>query len=274
MPYSGFFRRALALIIDLMIVFLPTALVFGPMVTFQAVSGGGPKNLSTLQAGVLGATIFSWQLVLLILMWLYFAIWESGTKQSTWGKRLLGMKVVGANGGRIGFGRATARFFAKIISYMILYIGFIIMPFTNRKRALHDIIAKTCVVKKSFEQGQELPETKTHWVWLILVCVLWMLFLLTGGCFTARATLGPTQVAANNAANQLEQFSQDGRGLRIPLREEGVTYFYSADGFRAVVIDPASNNKFTLFRQKGSTQTCCEAFPLGDCATTGFDKCK
>ena len=274
MPYSGFFRRAFAFIIDLMIVFLPTLLVFGPMVTFQVIMGGGPKNLSALQAGVLGATVFSWQLIVLILMWLYFAIWESGPKQSTWGKRLLGIKVVGADGGRISFARATGRFFSKILSYAIFYIGFIMAAFTNRKRALHDMIAETYVVKKSFEQGQELPQTKTHWLWLILACALWMLVVLTSSWFTAKMALGPTQAAASNAASRLEQFAQEGLGLRAPLREEGVTYFYNEDGYRAVVVDPASNNKFTLFLQNGATQACCEAFPFGDCTTTGFADCK
>ena len=274
MPYSSFFRRAVAFIIDILIVFLPTWLVFGPMVTFQVVTGGGPQNLSTLQAGALGITVFSWQIVTLILMWLYFAIWESGTKQSTWGKRLLRIKVVGADGGRIGFGRATARFFSKFLSYAICYIGFIMAAFTNRKRALHDMITETYVVKKSFEQGQELPETKTRWGWLILVCTLWLIFVLTSSWFAAKATLGPTQVAANIAANRLEQFTTEGLGLRTPQREQGVTYFYNDDGYRAVVTDPVSNNKFTLFWKNGATKACCEAFPFGDCTITGFSDCK
>jgi len=274
MPYSGFFRRAFALIIDILIVFLPTLFVFGPMVTFQVVTSGGPQNLSAVQAGALGATFFSWQIVTIVLLWLYFAFWESGAKQSTWGKRLFGIKVVGADGGRIGFGRATARFFAKILSHVLLDIGFIIAPFTNRKRALHDMIAETYVVKKSFEQGQDLPDTKTHWLWLILACIVWGLFILASGCFTAKATLTPTQVAANNAAERLEQFAEEGLGLRTPLREQGATYFYNDDGYRAVVVDPSSNHKFTLFMQNGSTQACCEAFPFGDCTTTGFDDCK
>ena len=274
MPYSGFFRRAFAFIIDIMIVFLPTLFVFGPMVTFQVIMGGGPNNLSALQAGVLGATVFSWQLVVLILMWLYFALWESGVKQSTWGKRLLGIKVVGADGGRIGFARATGRFFSKILSYAIFYIGFIMAAFTNRKRALHDMIAETYVVKKSFEQGQELPETKTHWLWLILLSVLLVLLTITSGWFTTRFTMGPTQLAAQEAANRLNQFAHEGLGLRTPSREQGVTYYYNEDGYRAVVTDPASNNKFTLFMQNGATKACCEAFPFGDCATTGFTDCK
>lgn len=275
MPYSGFFRRTFAFILDVLIVSLPTFFFFGPMVAFQVASFGvTPENLSTVQAGLLGATVFSWQLVTLILAWLYFALWESGAKQSTWGKRLLGLKVVGANGERIGFGRATARFFCKSLSYFIFYIGFIMAAFTNRKRALHDMIVETYVVKKDFQAGQELPVTKTHWLWLIVVCTLWALFLLLGAWFSSRTALSPTQVAANNAANRLKRFAQDSHELRDPLREPGVTFFSNQDGYRAVVADPASNHKFTLFLQNGTTKACCEAFPFGDCATTGFDDCK
>ncbi len=274
MPYSGFFRRAIAFILDMIIVSIPTTLIFGPIVAMEAVSfGGTPENISAVQASLVGATVFSWQLVTLLLTWLYFAILESGAKQSTWGKRLLGIKVVGADGGRIGFGRATARFFCKTISYFIFYIGFIMAAFTNRKRALHDMIVETYVVKKNFEPGQELPETKTHWLWMILVSVLWVLLLVGSGWIASRAQMTPTQLAAENAANRLEEFAQNGSGFSAPIRDQGATYFYTEDGYRAVVVDPTSGNKFTLFLQKGTQEACCQAFPYGDCATTGLQEC-
>lgn len=274
MIYAGFCRRAVAFILDMLIVSIPTALIFGPMVALEAVSlGGTPENISAVQAGLVGATVFSWQLAALVLTWLYFAIWESGAKQSTWGKRLLGIKVVGADGGRISFGRATARFFCKTFSYLILYVGFIMAAFTSRKRALHDMIVETYVVKKNFEPGQELPGTKTHWLWMIIVCTLWVLLLLTSGWVASRMTMPPTQLAAQNAADRLEAFAQNGEGFSAPIRDQGTTYFYTEDGYRAVVTDPASSNKFTLFLQKGATQACCQAFPFGDCADTGLPEC-
>lgn len=275
MPYSGFFRRAIALIIDLFIVSLPTMFLFAPITALQAVMLQTSPTQSTAQTALLGATLLSWQVVFIVLAWLYFAFWESGAKQSTWGKRLMGIKVVGASGERIGFGRATARFFCKsFLSPLFFQIGYIMAAFTNRKRALHDMIVETYVVEKEYEAGQELPETKTRWFWLILVCALWVLFSLVGGWLSSRLTLSPTQVAANDAVNHLSAYVQEGLGLRAPQREQGVTYFYNEDGYRAVVIDPVSNNKFTLFWKNGATQACCEAFPFGDCAATGFEECK
>jgi uncharacterized RDD family membrane protein YckC len=58
------------------------------------------------------------------------------------------MVVTGLDGRRISFARATARHFAKYISTLILFIGFIMAAFTAKKQALHDLIAETVVVNR------------------------------------------------------------------------------------------------------------------------------
>ena len=83
----------------------------------------------------------------MVVSWLYFALLESSPKQATLGKMALGIKVTDLDGNRISFGRATGRFFAKIISGVILMIGYIMAAFTAKKQALHDIIASTLVIK-------------------------------------------------------------------------------------------------------------------------------
>jgi uncharacterized RDD family membrane protein YckC len=87
-------------------------------------------------------------LVILILQWLYYALMESSNKQATLGKLALGIVVTDLSGGRISFGRATGRYFGKIISGLILYIGFIMAGLTEKKQALHDIMASCLVVLK------------------------------------------------------------------------------------------------------------------------------
>jgi uncharacterized RDD family membrane protein YckC len=84
--------------------------------------------------------------IVIIAEWLYFAGLESSTMQATVGKMALGVRVTGLDGGRIGFGRATCRLLAKIVSGLILYIGFIMAGFTARKQALHDMMCGTLVV--------------------------------------------------------------------------------------------------------------------------------
>jgi uncharacterized RDD family membrane protein YckC len=59
----------------------------------------------------------------------------------------LGIRVTDLDGGRISFGRATGRYFGKILSGLILGIGFLMAAFTERKQALHDLLAGTLVVR-------------------------------------------------------------------------------------------------------------------------------
>ena len=72
---------------------------------------------------------------------------ESSAKQATVGKMALGIIVTDLDGRRIGFGRATGRYFAKILSALTLGIGFLMAGFTERKQALHDMVASCLVVK-------------------------------------------------------------------------------------------------------------------------------
>lgn len=79
--------------------------------------------------------------------WLYYALMESSRYQATLGKVALGLAVTDLSGNRITFGRATGRYFAKFLSY-VLYIGFIMIGVTEKKQGLHDIIAGTFVIRK------------------------------------------------------------------------------------------------------------------------------
>ena len=63
------------------------------------------------------------------------------------GKLALGLKVVRPNGGPIGLGRAFGRYFAKLLSGLILLIGYIIAAFDSEKRALHDMICDTRLIR-------------------------------------------------------------------------------------------------------------------------------
>lgn len=81
-----------------------------------------------------------------ILAWLYFAAMESSPKMATIGKQALGIVVTDLNGNRISFGRATGRYFGKIVSSFILCIGFFMTLWTERQQALHDIMADTLVL--------------------------------------------------------------------------------------------------------------------------------
>ena len=150
-PYGGFWIRFLAYIIDRLILgIVATPLYFIlimprllPLIQ-DAESNGEPSP--QMIAALVGAGVTAGCLVL-IGAWLYEALLTCSSWQGTIGKKVLRLKVTDEAGNRIGFGRSTGRFFAKIISTMIMYIGFIMVGFTDRKRGLHDMIAGTLVTK-------------------------------------------------------------------------------------------------------------------------------
>lgn len=70
--------------------------------------------------------------------------------QATVGQRVCRLRLVdGPTGSRISLGRGFLRLGAMYISGLLLGIGFFMAAFTERKRALHDMIVDTCVVKDS-----------------------------------------------------------------------------------------------------------------------------
>jgi uncharacterized RDD family membrane protein YckC len=92
-----------------------------------------------------GAMFVVYYLISVCIGIAYFALMESSAKQATLGKMAVGIKVGDEQGQRISGLNAVGRWFAKIISYLILFIGFIMAAFDSRKQALHDKIASTVV---------------------------------------------------------------------------------------------------------------------------------
>lgn len=85
----------------------------------------------------------------ILIQWLWFTIPESSKWQATVGKKMLGLKVTDEKGERIGFGKANGRYWSKILSILILFIGFVMVAFTEKKQGLHDKMAGTFVVKNA-----------------------------------------------------------------------------------------------------------------------------
>lgn len=154
--YASFGARLVAMIIDYIIIGVLQFAVIAPIMTFMglgiASQVDNSGNLTEEQAiGMIGAIVAAVSSAILItyaIAILYFAIMESSKSQASVGKLALGIKVTDLNGERINFGKALLRSVGKIISGMILYIGYIMAAFTEKKQALHDMIASTIVVKK------------------------------------------------------------------------------------------------------------------------------
>jgi uncharacterized RDD family membrane protein YckC len=144
--YGGFWIRFVAVIIDGIILGIgtwPIRMVLR-LILHLPRYGMGPYygGLGTLLAVV--PFLFG---VNIVVSWLYEALMTSSSWQATLGKRLLNLKVTDDAGNRLSFLHATGRHFAKYVSNLTLGIGYIMAGFTDRKRALHDMLAGTLVRK-------------------------------------------------------------------------------------------------------------------------------
>lgn len=133
MHYAGFWRRFVAYILDT----IPLGII-----SLVLAMMSGQDLLDPDAASSFGISDF----IGLFLSIAYFVGFETSSWQATPGKRALGMIVVDATGGRISVGQAVGRYFAKILSGLVMLLGFIMIAFTDRKQGLHDLLAKTLVL--------------------------------------------------------------------------------------------------------------------------------
>jgi uncharacterized RDD family membrane protein YckC len=145
--YAGFWRRFVAMIID--------GLVFTPLILIVVLTSGlfgiamqPGADLESLAGAFFGIGVLALICLIFAGSWLYYTAMESSHYQATLGKKALGIIVTDMNGNRISFARANGRFFGKWISGMIMNIGYLMAAFTEKKQALHDILAGCLVVMK------------------------------------------------------------------------------------------------------------------------------
>ena len=153
--YGGFWLRFVASLIDGVIMGLAGGVLFVPLFILTGmgahISGLAERHGQPDPAILIGfiGMILVFAAISMLIQWLYHAYLESGEKQATWGKQALGLYVTDLMGHPITFGRASGRFFAKIVTGMIpLGIGYIMAGFTERKQALHDMIASCLVLRR------------------------------------------------------------------------------------------------------------------------------
>jgi uncharacterized RDD family membrane protein YckC len=152
--YAGFWLRFVAHLIDslllgvvFMVLLVPLLLLTGLGGLLHSITPEHPPDPAVVAA-------FASSIALIIVGsvaagWLYNAYFESSDWQGTIGKKVMNVVVTDLQGNRISFARASGRFFAKLISGLIPFaIGYILAGITEKKQALHDMIAG-CLVLRS-----------------------------------------------------------------------------------------------------------------------------
>jgi uncharacterized RDD family membrane protein YckC len=95
------------------------------------------------------------------VIFVYWILLEASAWQASLGKRIFGIKVVTQDGGKPDIFQCTARNLLKILSALILCIGFMMAGWTDRKQALHDKITRLLVVKQSALQSDQQKPAET-----------------------------------------------------------------------------------------------------------------
>jgi len=123
----GFFPRAVALIVDAILVAVLSSILNSIVFGGDAIRGQG---LSTL----LGLAYY-----------MYF--WSSYGHGQTVGNRVMSLRVVKTNGSELTLVDAFIRYLGLILSFICLFIGVIWVAFDANKQGWHDKIASTYVVR-------------------------------------------------------------------------------------------------------------------------------
>jgi len=257
--YAGFWKRFAAFIIDYVIVVV-LAMLLGAIIGFIY----GAVADDTGFAGGWGA------LAGLAVWWLYYAVMESSRKQATLGKMALGIKVTDQNGARLSFGRATGRHFAKILSSMIMAIGYFMAGFTAKKQALHDMVAGCLVVNGNATPVQVqagVPAAGMPW-WAIVLIVMGAMVVPMGILaaiaipayqgYTVRAKIQGAILVGSEAKLAVTNFYVQNKTLPADLKAAGmadpvspyvksVTMDSQSGAIRVVLAIPSLEGKSILF---------------------------
>ncbi len=154
--YAGFGRRLVAIIIDSILLGCVQFIAIMPILGIMGIGVAneiqnlepGDEAQAMSMVGSMMAVAGVAQVVFIVIQTLYFSLMESSNMQATVGKMVLGIKVTDMNGNKLDFTKALVRNLCRILSSMILFIGYLMAAFTEKKQALHDMIANTLVVKK------------------------------------------------------------------------------------------------------------------------------
>jgi len=137
--YAGFWIRFVAKFIDNIIIFILNMGVGMVIGSFAAAVVSQPDRAAV--------PLFLFSTTVGMVINIGFSVFFLGKFGATPGKMALGLRVIRSDGSRITYGRAFGRFFGEMLSGIIFSIGYIMAAFDEEKRALHDHICDTRVVK-------------------------------------------------------------------------------------------------------------------------------
>lgn len=205
LKYAGFWIRWVAVCVDSLILIIPTALL---QIAVRLVLGG--YVMTNTVSSIVGA------LVSAVVSCVYFS-WMTYNKGATLGKMMVGITVKSDSTEPLSLERVLLReVIGKIVSYLIIGIGFIMAGFTQKKQSLHDKMAHTVVVYK--DPSKEHKGTMIFAV--ILACVLPALAIIGILSSVVLASLSTARMKGQDAATQ----------SNLSMMRSSMEYYYSSNG--------------------------------------------
>ncbi len=142
--YAGFWRRFWAVLLDAFLLFVGLVCI-GTLAL--APLGGFGTRLDGVESSRVAYFCLVWFALLFGIPISYFSSMESSRCQATLGKLMLGIRVTDNRGLRVSFARALGRRLSHAVTELTLGLGYVMVVFTHKKQALHDMIAGTLVVR-------------------------------------------------------------------------------------------------------------------------------
>jgi len=152
--YAGFWLRAVAFLVDNVVMSVAILVVLVPLIFLTGLGSllshiNFEEEMNDAGVIVIIGFFFLALVASVLVTWLYHALMESSEWQATVGKRMFGLVVTDTAGQRVSFARASGRHFGKIITNMLpVFIGYLMAAFTERRQALHDMIAGCVILRR------------------------------------------------------------------------------------------------------------------------------
>jgi uncharacterized RDD family membrane protein YckC len=147
-PYAGFWTRAAARIIDLVLILAAFNVVYladrlgsdAGMWTGMGFGEGEPAGAGFSPANVLRGFFF-------LSFPVFYYVYLHGTYGQTFGKMALKIRVVNEDGSPLDHRKAFLRWLGYFLCDLTFHIGYVWAAFDHRKQGLHDKVCKTLVIR-------------------------------------------------------------------------------------------------------------------------------
>lgn len=187
--YAGFWKRTAAYALDSVIAGMVSGIIGAIIGAAFGAGLLGSGNMAGNEGKLIAVQLIG-NLIGMLIGAAYFAGFHSSSSMATLGKMAVGIKVVRSNGERISFLRGVGRYFALFVSTLLLMIGFFMAGFTERKRALHDMLCDTVVVDKwAYTDRPDLQRRELGTVTVVVLVAAALLTLLMTIGFIAVAVM-------------------------------------------------------------------------------------